>query len=601
MLRLEYPRTATDLVTNALANNESVELPNPPAWIRQMAGMYRQAQRDLLQYRRLLGEAYDRNSVQIQTIERNYDALTEAVRYLYQQAQADQSASQDWVQTELIQVANAARDFTTDVWQEMATHAEDVPRANHYQAVQLTRLDDALALLQSANHHRNQQQAAFQSNVENWAARQEHTTTQLAAEQRRLATELAATQAALQQQEAEGGSGNRPPPPPPRGPRVASSACPPEGERRIPEDPETLEQLIARTVAAAVAGAHAAAPPGAPQRGQGEAMLTARFKMRDPGEFDGKPKSDFRSWWRMVEAYFRCYPNTLDAQRIAWVGSLLTNEAREWHLARELRTRLQDTWNAYSEAIQEQYLDPEEASTAYDTLAALRYKGDIKAYLVTLEALNHQAQITGQPLRKMVDLALPSEIISMRFNQNPRPLLEDGPFLSATYEAGRHYESLKKLMQQKATFNKDHSGSNAGASKLGPNKVSSKEGTTDAVPKVPVPGNGKKIYASWKDALAGVPAADLAAHKAAKASCFRCGRDNHHSTECYARTTTGGSALPPTPGTISAAEVRKRKASDPVGAPDVKIVRTTAAAIQQEGEKEREVPMWQQDSEDEDF
>jgi len=93
-------------------------------------------------------------------------------------------------------------------------------------------------------------------------------------------------------------------------------------------------------------------------------------------------------------------------------------------LTQELRTRLQDTWNAYSEAIQEQYLHPEEASTAYDALATLWYKGDIKAYLVTFEALNHQAQITGQPLRKMVDLALPLEIISMRSNQNPRPLLE---------------------------------------------------------------------------------------------------------------------------------------------------------------------------------
>ena len=330
-------------------------------------------------------------------------------------------------------------------------------------------------------------------------------------------------------------------------------------------------------------------------------MLMARFKMRDPGEFDGKLKSDFRSWWRMVEAYFRCYPNTLDAQCIALVGSLLTNEAREWHLARELRTRLQDTWNTYFEAIQEQYLDPEEASMAYDTLATLRYKGDIKAYLVTFEALNHQAEITGQPLCKMVDLALPLEIISMRFNQNPRPLLEDGPFLNATYKAGRHYESLKKLAQQKATFNKDHARSNTGPSKPGPKegKGSSKEGTMDGPPKVPFPSNGKKIYASWKEVLVGVPAADLAAHKAAKASCFRCGRDNHHSTECYARTTTEGSTLPPAPGAISAAEVQNRKASDPVEAPPEKAVCATAAAIQHDGE--REVPLWQQDSEDEDF
>ena len=177
-----------------------------------------------MQYQRLLGEAYDCTNVQIQTIERNYDVLTDTIRYIYQQVQADQTASQDWVQTELIQVANAARDFTMDVWQEMAVHAEDVPRANHYQAVQLTRLDDALALLQSANHHCNQQQAALQSNVEDWAVRQEHTTTLLAVKQQRLAMELSAIQATLQcaprfhqpplalQGDAEGGPGNRPPP-----------------------------------------------------------------------------------------------------------------------------------------------------------------------------------------------------------------------------------------------------------------------------------------------------------------------------------------------------------------------------------------------------
>ena len=97
----------------------------------------------------------------------------------------------------------------------------------------------------------------------------------------------------------------------------------------------------------------------------------------------------------------------------------------------------------------------------------------------------------------------------------------------------------------------------------------------------------------------GVPAAELAAYKAAKASCFRCGWDNHHSTECYARTTTGGSALPLAPGAISAAEVQKHKASDPVEAPPEKAVCATAAAIQHD--REREVPLWQLDLEEKDF
>jgi hypothetical protein len=300
MLRLEYPRTATDIVTNTSPNNESVDMPNPPAWVRQMAGMYRQAQRDLLQYQRLLGEAYDRTDNQIQTIEHNFNALTEAIRYLYQQVQGDQTASQDWVQTELMQVANAAREFTAEVWQGMATHAEDTLRANHYQAVYITRLDDTLAFLQSANHHRNQQMA-FQSHIDNWAVRQEQTTALLAAKPQRRALELGATQATAPRTGASG-SGNPPQPIPPRENPAEGSTNPSTGSTTGHPGSESLERLIVRTVATTVAATHNATPLPAAPRAQGDAMLTARFKIKDPGGFDGKPESDFRSWWRMVEA-----------------------------------------------------------------------------------------------------------------------------------------------------------------------------------------------------------------------------------------------------------------------------------------------------------
>jgi hypothetical protein len=613
MLRLEYPRTSEEIFSNAVTTNDPVEVINPAAWVRQMAGMYIQAQRDLRQYQEALGAQFDRQHERVRAIEASYNTLCGAMRYVYQQAQADATASREWIQTELIQAANAASNFTSDVWKEITAHAADAPRANYYQQVQTTRLDDAIALLSSANIQRNQQQTAFQNDVQQGAPQQ--TAIQLATGQQRLARESSVAQAARQPDAvnpasrqsppralspvAAGGSGNGPPSTPLRRQPRASSPSPSAIRLATPEaDGSHLEQVIARTVAAAVAATRATVPPTVPARARDAAPLMARFKMRDPGEFDGKPKSDFRSWWRMVEGYFRCYPDTLDAQRIAWVGSLLTNEAREWHLARELRTRLQDTWNAYSEAIQEQYLDPEEAATAYDEIAALRYKGDIKAYLVTFEALNHHAQITGQALRKMVNLALPTEIITMRFNQNPRPLLEDGPFLTATYEAGRHYESLKKLSQQKAALGRgDHS--ITGSGKAGA-KGNGKEGKPDTSP-TPAPSStrssGKKLYRSWKEALAGVSPTEVEAHKAAKAGCYRCGRDNHHSTECYAKTTIGGTPLPAAPRTAAAVDNRKRDAQSegPEELPEAKTARTTAAVSRFDGE----VPMWAQDSDSE--
>jgi hypothetical protein len=111
-------------------------------------------------------------------------------------------------------VANTAREFTAEVWQGMVTHGEDTLQANHYQAVYITRLDNALAFLQSANHHRNHQMA-FQSHIDNCAVRQEQTTALLAAEPQRLASELVATQATGPPTRAPG-SGNPQPPIPPR-------------------------------------------------------------------------------------------------------------------------------------------------------------------------------------------------------------------------------------------------------------------------------------------------------------------------------------------------------------------------------------------------
>jgi hypothetical protein len=50
---------------------------------------------------------------------------------------------------------------------------------------------------------------------------------------------------------------------------------------------------------------------------------------------------------------------------------------------------------------------------------------------------------------------------------------------------------------------------------------------------------------------------------------------------------------------VSTAETRKRKASESTEEPTGKTICTTAAVMQYEGEQE--VPLWQQDSEEEDF
>jgi hypothetical protein len=59
-----------------------------------------------------------------------------------------------------------------------------------------------------------------------------------------------------------------------------------------------------------------------------------------------------------VIEYFSFHPETLDRQRITFVGALLTDEAKEWH-QHQIRIRGQnETWTLYQEAIQEEYEDP---------------------------------------------------------------------------------------------------------------------------------------------------------------------------------------------------------------------------------------------------
>jgi hypothetical protein len=159
--------------------------------------------------------------------------------------------------------------------------------------------------------------------------------------------------------------------------------------------------------------------------------------------------------------YFRFYPETLDVQRIAFVGALLTDEAEEWHQAWDEIITLangQDTWAVYSKAIRKEYVDPREGATAHAKLKALKYKGDMKVYLTAFKALNLQAGSNGEGLQDIIDRVLPNNIIDVRFYQNPQDLRTDEDFLTTTYEAGWHVEKLVALKARKA----DNSGSSAG-------------------------------------------------------------------------------------------------------------------------------------------
>jgi hypothetical protein len=55
--------------------------------------------------------------------------------------------------------------------------------------------------------------------------------------------------------------------------------------------------------------------------------------------------------------------------------------------------------------------------------------------------------------------------------------------------------------------------------------------------------NKERKFQNNREALAGIPQAEIDQHKADKASCWCCGRNSHHTLECFAKKTSKGTEL----------------------------------------------------------
>ena len=333
------------------------------------------------------------------------------------------------------------------------------------------------------------------------------------------------------------GRGGSPPRPPRRGALPSPSPPPSESdndlyERNLPTGrplPVTREptqsQLatmltpgeIAQLVGAGIAAARATGQP------TGEARIhTSRLKMENPEKFDGKSSSTFNQWWESVTMYLRFYPETVDRQKIALVGTLLTDTALVWNLHRYRELGENDTWINYNAAIRAEYRNEREAADPQLKLGQLKYQGSIRAYLTELRALNNFAQATSEALREKVDLAIPDAILDMRFAHYLEDIADDEGFLQATHQAGLQVEKKKALKQAReqtrGTSPSGTSGKNDEQRREGQDKRNpdgNKRGKETDKPRQEKTGpqpdrcpwwGGKDHWASRDEAMKGVPA-----------------------------------------------------------------------------------------------
>jgi len=660
MLRLEYPRTALEVYNDTETDQPTIDLPNPTAWVRLLVTQHQQAQWDLEQLHGMCGDAYDRADRRIVAIERNYQLLTQALEYVYKTAEANTTVSHEWMQTELIRTASAAQKFTTDVWTAITARDRDQAEKEGHQITRITRLNDAVQFLQVADCKRAEEQQTWNANCEKWAMNQQEETERLAREQQRLRTEVSAIkratttptylQSALPKdvplpasregtpEAAGGGAGGEPPRRPrtrlvlrspspepenstkdvgpsddddmytvPGGRRNPVTGRPPPGATPLREGhiatmltPEEIARLVGEGIMAARTD----------QRAPEVRTNTSRLKLKNPEPFDGKPTSAFNIWWESVLEYIGFYPETLDTQKIAWVGTLLSDTAKAWHQHRRRTMADRDTWARYTAAIRAEFRDTREAANAQLKLSQLRYKGDIKAYFTEFRALNVYAQATGEGLREKVDQAMPDSILDMRFAHYMEEFIDDEHFLTATYNAGLHVERRKALKATREAQPGGSTGRKDGPDGKGPgNARKGKEsGGPKQVGKSDSGGKAEKPRKTWEqshwgsgsNAYKGVPQSEIDSHRCSKANCWRCGRDSHTTQDCYAQTTVKGTELPEAPKKASSIQGKRKREEDAEEAPAPKQTKNSHVKIEDEDMREAAAvtlqSAWQDDS-----
>jgi len=350
------------------------------------------------------------------------------------------------------------------------------------------------------------------------------------------------------------------PPHPPRRPLPAPPSPSPPPTPRPAQRTLTTEEL-ARTIARAVAERVAAVAPAAPAPAAAR-INTSRLKMKNPEPFNGKNTTNFNQWWESVTMYLGFYPETVDRQKIAWIGTLLTDTALSWHLHRYRDLGDTDTWVNYSAAIRAEYHNDREAADAQQKLGQLRYQGCIRTYITELRSLNNFARANGESLLEKVDLAMTDAILDTRFSQNEGEFTDHDDFLRATYRAGIQVEKRKALRATRELVR-----AAAPPKTEAPRRTpSSKPTNTGEKPKdhpqKGAPRTDRKTqynqpghWVSKDAALAGVPAKEQEEYGKSSDNCWRCGRGGHRTYECFAGSTQKGTTLPPAPWRVSAVAI----------------------------------------------
>jgi hypothetical protein len=171
-----------------------------------------------------------------------------------------------------------------------------------------------------------------------------------------------------------------------------------------------------------------------------------------------------------------------------------------------------------------------------------------------------KAQVEGEILREIYDQAFPEDLacqawMDIQYLDDPRyeyfkarliklattkeqhKNMHEKPLLNmyqASSEPTQEKEKRKRDEERQSTRRQDNRGKDK---RREPNRAPRSD--------------QEKKFQSNREALAGVPQAEIDQHKADKAACWRCGCSSHHTLECFAKKTSKGTELVTTVAAVS--------------------------------------------------
>jgi len=192
--------------------------------------------------------------------------------------------------------------------------------------------------------------------------------------------------------------------------------------------------------------------------------------------------------------------------------------------------------------------------------------------MTEFRTLNTFAEEQGEGLKEKIDLAMPNDILAIRFNLNPEDPVDDEEFLHATYRAGIQVEKKKALKLAKETAKGGGPGTQPKEGKQDSQGRKNPDSTRKGkgAERTPHPARalqtenrrwygGGISWGSKEEALKGMPQKEQEEYDQSREDCWRCGCSSHKTYECHTFTTTKGTTLPKAPWKATAMSGQKRQ------------------------------------------